>query len=145
MIISFFCCLNINGQNIEGKYCWSFKNKFMGRMSRCLEFDRNGRFESELITDIGIIEKGDYEVIDNKLILTYDLVDETEFVKEDYEMFEIKKNEGLCFEEYYEVSTGVKIGERLKREFIILKHKNDKLKLKNIKTKKRIMLKKNCS
>ncbi len=117
----------------------------MGRISRCLEFDGNGRFESELITDIGIIEKGDYEIIDNKLILTYDLVDETEFVKEDYEMFEIKKNEGLSFEEYYEVSTGVKIGERLKREFIILKHKNMKLKLKNLKTKKRIMLKKNCS
>jgi len=117
----------------------------MGQISRCLEFDGNGRFVSELITDIGIIENGDYEIIDNKLILIYDLVDETEYVKEDYEKFEIKKNEGWSFEKYYEISTGVKIGERLVRNFIILKNTKDKLKLKNLETKRSIKLKKNCS
>jgi len=141
IIASIFFCLHTNGQNIDGKYCWSFKNNLMGRIYRCFEFDGNGRFKSELISDIKFIEEGDYEVLGNKLILTYDLVDETEFVRNDYEMYEIKKIKGWSFEKYYEISTGVKIGERLQREFIILKNKKEKLKLKNLKTKKRIILK----
>ncbi|WP_157486518.1 hypothetical protein [Maribacter forsetii] len=117
----------------------------MGQITRCLDFDGNGRFISELITDVGIIEEGDYEVLGDKLIIIYDLEDNTEYVKKDYEMFNIKKNEGWSFEKYYEISTGVKIGERLKREFIILKNKTEKLKLKNLATKKRITLYKNFS
>lgn len=145
LIVTFFLYVSVNGQSIEGKYCWSFKNKFMGQITRCLDFDGNGRFISKLITDVGIIEEGDYEVLGDKLIMIYDLEDNTEYVKKDYEMFNIKKNEGWSFEKYYEISTGVKIGERLKREFIILKNKTEKLKLKNLATKKRITFYKNFS
>ena len=117
----------------------------MGRVSLCLEFDGKGRFLSEIITDIGIVEKGDYQVSGNRLIMTFDLIDHSEFVRESYDLYNVKENEGLSFEEYYKVLMGVKIGEREIKEFVILENKKEKLKLKNLKTKKKIKLNKNSS
>jgi hypothetical protein len=135
----------IYGQNIDGKFCGKRKKNFMGRVSLCLEFDGKGRFISEIITDIGIVEEGDYQVSDNRLILTFDLIDHSEFVRESYNLYKIKENEGLSFEEYYKGLMGVKIGEREIKEFVILENEKDKLKLKNLKTKKKIKLNKNST
>jgi len=140
LLILFNVC--VNGQNIEGEYCGKGKRNFMGRTSFCLEFHEKGRFISEIITDIGIVEEGDYKVTGNRLILTFDLIDHSEFVTENYKLYNIKENEGLSFEEYYEDLMGVKIGEREIREFIILKNRGEKLKLKNLETKIRTTLNK---
>lgn len=133
----------IYGQNIEGKFCGKRKKNFMGRISLCLEFDGKGRFLSEIITDIGIVEEGDYQVSGNRLILTFDSIDHSEFVRESYNLFDIKENEGLSFEQYYKVLMGVKIGEIEIKEFVILENEKEKLKLRNLKTKKKIKLYKN--
>lgn len=138
-LLSFFSVC-VYGQNIEGKFCGKRKKNFMGRVCLCLEFDGNGRFTSEIITDIGIIEEGDYEILGDKLIMTFDLVDHTEIVKNSYKLFNIKETEGLSYEEYYEDFMGVKIGEREIEEFFILDNEKEKLKLKNLRTKKKIKL-----
>ena len=135
----------IYGQNIEGKFCGKRKKNFMGRVSLCLEFNGKGRFISEIITDVVIVEEGDYQVSGDRLILTFDLIDHSEFVRESYNLFNIKENEGLSFEEYYNVLLGVKIGEREIKKFIIINNEKEKLKLKSLRTKKRIRLIKNSS
>ncbi|MCH4553555.1 hypothetical protein [Aestuariibaculum lutulentum] len=135
----------VYGQNIEGKFCGKRKKNFMGRVSLCLDFDGKGRFISEIITDIGIVEEGDYQISGNRLILTFDLIDNSEFVRESYILFNVKENESLSFEEYYKGLIGVKIGEREIKEFVILENEKEKLKLKNVKTKKKIKLNKNSS
>lgn len=134
----------ISGQTIEGKYCWTYKfNKFMGHATRCFEFDGKGRFISTLITDIGIVEEGDYQIEDNLLTMIFDLADNMKYIREDYEEQKIKEFEGWSFEKYYEEFTGLKIGERLTVKYAILKNTKEKLKLKNLSTKKRFKLYRN--
>jgi len=145
LVLLSFLNLCAYGQNIEGKFCGKRKKNFMGPVSLCLNFDGKERFISEIITDIGIVEEGDYQISGNRLILIFDLIDHSEFVRESYILFNVKENESLSFEEYYKDLMGVKIGEREIKEFVILKNEKEKLKLKNVKTKKKIKLNKNSS
>ncbi|MCK8482305.1 hypothetical protein [Psychroserpens algicola] len=130
------------GQNIEGEYCSKFrKNRKIigGGISNCLKFNNEGRFSQTITTDIGMVMKGDYQLIENKLILIYDLENDYN-IKDDYELFEIEERHGLTYEEFYKKQTGIQIGEREKLLYYIKKKKTDILVIKNIENKRRIKL-----